>query len=86
MLNFLGALPAIWTIDKFGRRWLLLFTFPLMSVFLFMTGWSFMIPEGTTRIAIVALGIYLFCLAYSPGAGPVPFTYSAEVRKLPFCI
>ncbi|KAM0176811.1 hypothetical protein ACHAPF_004668 [Botrytis cinerea] len=82
MLNFLGALPAIWTIDKFGRRWLLLFTFPLMSVFLFMTGWSFMIPEGTTRIAIVALGIYLFCLAYSPGAGPVPFTYSAEAYPL----
>ncbi|KAF7947046.1 uncharacterized protein EAE97_004295 [Botrytis byssoidea] len=82
MLNFLEALPAIWTIDKFGRRWLLLFTFPLMSIFLFMTGWSFLIPEGTTRIAIVALGIYLFCLAYSPGAGPVPFTYSAEAYPL----
>ncbi|TGO55176.1 hypothetical protein BOTNAR_0250g00120 [Botryotinia narcissicola] len=79
MLNFFGALPAIWTIDKFGRRWLLLFTFPLMSIFLFMTGWSFLIPEGTTRIAIVALGIYLFCLAYSPGAGPA---YPLHVRSL----
>ncbi|KAF7874310.1 hypothetical protein EAF04_002982 [Stromatinia cepivora] len=81
-LNFFGAIPAITTIDKFGRRWLLLFTFPLMSAFLFLTGWSFLIPEGTTRIAIVALGIYLFCLAYSPGAGPVPFTYSAEAYPL----
>ncbi|CEH17877.1 Predicted transporter (major facilitator superfamily) [Ceraceosorus bombacis] len=30
------------------------------------------------RIGGVAVGIYLHCLAYSPTAGPVPFTYSAE--------
>ncbi|EDN91583.1 hypothetical protein SS1G_00986 [Sclerotinia sclerotiorum 1980 UF-70] len=81
-LNFFGAIPATTTIDKFGRRWLLLLTFPLMSVFLFLTGWSFLIPEGTARIAVVAIGIYLFCIAYSPGAGPVPFTYSAEAYPL----
>lgn len=63
-LNFLGAIPAIKTIDKYGRRWLLLFTFPFMSAFLFLTGWSFSIPEGNARIAVVAVGIYLFCLAY----------------------
>jgi len=40
------------------------------------------IPEGKGRIAIVALGVYLFDCVYSPGEGPVPFTYSAEAFPL----
>ncbi|EEB88160.1 hypothetical protein MPER_14158, partial [Moniliophthora perniciosa FA553] len=35
-----------------------------------------------SRIAVVALGIYLFAMSYSPGEGPVPFTYSAEAFPL----
>ena len=34
------------------------------------------------RTACVALGMYLFGIAYSPGEGPVPFTYSAEAYPL----
>lgn len=30
----------------------------------------------------IALGIYLFGMVYSPGEGPVPFTYSAEAYPL----
>ena len=82
MLNWLFAFPAVYTIDTFGRRNLLLTTFPLMAVFLLMTGFAFWIPEGTGRLAVVALGIYLFAMAYSPGEGPVPFTYSAEAYPL----
>ncbi|KAI0075386.1 hypothetical protein K474DRAFT_1664337 [Panus rudis PR-1116 ss-1] len=82
MLNWLFALPAVYTIDTFGRRNLLLTTFPLMSVFLLMTGFAFWIPAETGRLAVVALGIYLFAIAYSPGEGPVPFTYSAEAYPL----
>ncbi|KAH9170952.1 hypothetical protein EDB89DRAFT_2071406 [Lactarius sanguifluus] len=81
-LNFVMAFPAVYTIDTFGRRNLLLVTFPLMSVFLLMTGFAFWIPEGTGRLAVVALGIYLFGCVYSPGEGPVPFTYSAEAFPL----
>ncbi|KAI0445585.1 sugar transporter-domain-containing protein [Xylaria telfairii] len=81
-VNFLFAIPAFYTIDTFGRRKLLLTTFPLMSLFLFYTGFSFYIPKGTARVANVALGIYLFGVVYSPGEGPVPFTYSAEAYPL----
>ncbi|KAI1754741.1 hypothetical protein F4782DRAFT_491366 [Xylaria castorea] len=81
-INFLFAIPAFYTIDTFGRRNLLLTTFPLMSLSLFYTGFSFYIPEGKARIANVALGIYLFGIVYSPGEGPVPFTYSAEAYPL----
>jgi len=85
IINFLFAIPAIYTIDTFGRRNLLLTTFPLMSLFLFFTGFSFLIPDDThhtARIACIALGIYLFGIVYSPGEGPVPFTYSAEAYPL----
>ncbi|KAI1791312.1 MFS sugar transporter [Ganoderma leucocontextum] len=84
MLNWVFALPAVYTIDTFGRRNLLLVTFPLMSIFLLMTGFAFFIPEEerSARIAVVSLGIYLFTMAYSPGEGPVPFTYSAEAFPL----
>jgi len=84
IINWLFALPAVYTIDTFGRRNLLLTTFPLMSFFLFFTGSSFYIPEdrGKARLGCVALGIYLFMVVYSPGEGPVPFTYSAEAYPL----
>ena len=46
-------------------------------------GFDSWIPEDNkARIGIVALGIYLFGCAYSPGEGPVPFTYSAEAYPL----
>ncbi|KAK9378816.1 uncharacterized protein V2V93DRAFT_328391 [Kockiozyma suomiensis] len=82
IINFLFAIPAIYTIDTFGRRFLLLVTFPLMALFLLFTGFSFYIPSGNARIGCVALGIYLFGIVYSPGEGPVPFTYSAEAFPL----
>lgn len=83
IINFLFAIPAIYTIDTFGRRNLLLTTFPLMALFLFFTGFSFWIPEDSkARIGCIALGIYLFGMVYSPGEGPVPFTYSAEAYPL----
>lgn len=88
--NWIFALPAVYTIDTFGRRNLLLTTFPLMCIFLLFTGFSFWIPDQTARTGCVATGIYLFMIVYSPGEGPVPFTYSAEAfvsyRTLCFAI
>lgn len=41
-----------------------------MSIFLFWTGFSFWIPEGSdARIGMVAVGVYLHCIAYSPTSG-----------------
>jgi hypothetical protein len=79
----------VYTIDTFGRRNLLLTTFPLMSIFLLFTGFSFYIPmetHETARVACVATGIYLYMIVYSPGEGPVPFTYSAEAFVSPHSI
>ncbi|KAL8818719.1 MAG: hypothetical protein Q9223_002714 [Gallowayella weberi] len=82
LINWVFAIPAIYTIDTFGRRNLLLTTYPFLSLFLFFTGFSFSIPADGPRLACIALGIYLFGIVYSPGQGPVPFTYSAEAYPL----
>ncbi|KAG5950808.1 hypothetical protein E4U53_004373 [Claviceps sorghi] len=86
LINFLFAWPAIWTIDTFGRRALLLFTFPNMFWTLLVAGLCYLIDDGiehsTARIATVATFTYLFAAFYSPGEGPVPFMYSAEVFPL----
>ncbi|OAQ67318.1 sugar porter (SP) family MFS transporter [Pochonia chlamydosporia 170] len=78
ILNFFFAIPALFTIDRWGRRNLLLFTFPFLSLTLLWTGMSFFITSKIPRVAMVTTGMYLFEIFYSPGEGPVPFTYSAE--------
>ncbi|KAF4125388.1 Sugar (and other) transporter [Geosmithia morbida] len=80
--NFVGAIPALYTIDRFGRRSLLLSTFPVLAISLFWTGASFYIVDQDARLASICTGIYVFMLFYSPGMGPVPFTYSAEAFSL----
>ncbi|KAI1850572.1 hypothetical protein JX265_004282 [Neoarthrinium moseri] len=83
LTNFLFAFPAFWTIDTFGRRSLLLFTFPQMTWTLLAAGLCTLLDrESTARTALVALFVFLFAAFYSPGEGPVPFTYSAEVYPL----
>ncbi|KAF7548561.1 hypothetical protein G7046_g8633 [Stylonectria norvegica] len=83
LVNFVFAWPAIWTIDTFGRRSLLLFTFPQMTWTLLAAGLCTLIPgEQGARLGMVALFIYLFAAFYSPGEGPVPFTYCAEIFPL----
>ncbi|OJJ48879.1 hypothetical protein ASPZODRAFT_149862 [Penicilliopsis zonata CBS 506.65] len=84
LVNFLFAWPAVWTIDTFGRRGLLLFTFPNMCWSLLAAGFCFWIPSSNKEghLGGIAFFVYVFCAFYSPGEGPVPFTYSAEVFPL----
>lgn len=81
-INWLFAIPAIHTIDRYGRRTLLLIGFPLMAFWLAFTGAVFYLPEGQGKLAAIAIGIYFFAISYSPSEGPVPFTYSAECFPL----
>ncbi|GAB7361778.1 hypothetical protein MBLNU230_g1822t1 [Neophaeotheca triangularis] len=46
VVNWLFAIPAIYTIDTFGRRNLLLVGFPLMAICLLWCGFSFFIDNG----------------------------------------
>ena len=83
-LNFIFAFPAIWTMDTLGRRVLLLSTLPFMAITMGIAGISFSVPDstGNIRLWILTSMIYIFCILYSPGMGPVPAAYSAEVFPL----
>lgn len=77
------AWPAVRTIDTFGRRALLLVTFPNMAWSLLGCAFCFKIPtKSPAHLPVLALFVYLFAAFYSPGEGPVPFTYSAEAFPL----
>ncbi|GAA5934240.1 sugar porter family MFS transporter [Sporobolomyces koalae] len=82
LLNWVFALPAFLTIDSFGRRSLLLFTFPFLSFFLFIAGSGFYIKSPHGELGMVTTGVYLFTCFYSSGMGPIPFAYSAEAYPL----
>lgn len=72
LVNFLFAFPAIWTIDTFGRRNLLLFTFPNMAWCLVAGGCCFLLPEeSAARLPLIAFFVYLFTAFYSPGIYPL---------------
>jgi hypothetical protein len=65
-VNFTFALPAVFTIDTFGRRSLLLATFPNMAWTLLAAGMMFFIDESkkVLRTGLIAFFIYLFAAFY----------------------
>lgn len=65
---FVFALPAVYTMDTFGRRNLMLLTFPNMAICLLAAGLSFLLPDSSSaRVPLIALFIYLFTALYGPG-------------------
>ncbi|KAH7081556.1 hypothetical protein BKA63DRAFT_462749 [Paraphoma chrysanthemicola] len=80
---FIFAFPALYTIDTWGRRTLLIATFPFMFLTLLGAGLSFFIPESSSaHLGMIAVFIFVFVAFYSPGEGPCAFVYSAEVFPL----
>ena len=61
IINFIFAWPAIWTIDTFGRRTLLLFTFPNMCWTLLAAGLCYYIPkDSSAHLGMIATFIYIY--------------------------
>ncbi|MCJ1295853.1 hypothetical protein MMC34_007417 [Xylographa carneopallida] len=82
VLNFLFAWPAVRYIDPYGRRSLLLLTFPFMAITLLIAACCFLVAAPAAHLGLTTTFIFLFAAIYSPGEGPVPFTYSAEAFPL----
>jgi MFS family permease len=89
LANFLFTIPAYRFIDRRGRRVLLLislggmfFTLLAISGFFRITGSDK--ADQAREGLITAFTIVVFTLFYGIGAGPVPFTFSAEVFPLAF--
>lgn len=83
LVTLIFALPAVYTMDVFGRRNLLLFTFPNMAWCLLAAGFCFLIPDASSaRVPLIAFFIYLFSALYGPGIGPIPSIYFSEAFPL----
>ncbi|KAH8899129.1 MFS general substrate transporter [Thozetella sp. PMI_491] len=85
-INFGCGLFAMRSIDVIGRRRWLLFTLPLMSLFLLIAALVLVPNEPTPGhqpahiepfIAFI-MRCAVFAAAYSPGLGPIPFTLASE--------
>ena len=82
-VNFAFAWPAVKRIDTWGRRALLLMTFPSMFWTLLAAGRCVRQSEANSvYLDLTIFFIFLFCFFYSPGEGNIAFTYSAEVFPL----
>lgn len=85
LANFLCTLPAFRLIDRFSRRQLLLASLGGILLCLLAIGGFYKIDDVTTRVGPVAtFTIVLFNVAYGVGAGPIPFTFSAEAFPLSY--
>lgn len=83
VVMFVFAFPAVYMMDTFGRRNLLLTTFPNMAWCLLAAGFCFLIDESNpARVPLIALFIYLFTAMYGPGMGPLPSIYFSEAFPL----
>jgi MFS family permease len=83
----LGTIVTIFTIDRFGRKVLLIISSSFVSVSLLSVGLFFQLQETCppacdlaerlSWVPLVALG--LFILAFSVGLGPVPWVLNVEL-------
>ncbi|OAL55009.1 MFS general substrate transporter [Pyrenochaeta sp. DS3sAY3a] len=82
LANFLFTFPIYSLIDRRGRRFLLLSSYPGMIFSMLGASLSYNIKDETNRLGVVVLFMFLFVFFYSWGQGPVPFAYSSEVFPL----
>ncbi|KAL4968779.1 major facilitator superfamily domain-containing protein [Aspergillus stella-maris] len=88
LANFLFTIPAYWFIDGYyhrGRRLLLLVSLGGIFFTLISIGSFYFLDDGSPKVGLVAtFTIVIYLAFYGIGAGPVPFTFSAEVFPLAF--
>ncbi|GJQ15479.1 hypothetical protein GpartN1_g7270.t1 [Galdieria partita] len=79
--NAVFTLPVYWIIDKYGRRSLQLWTFPIMCAMQVLALFSY---YGTkwVNFGLFMVAVFIFIAAYSPANGPVPWVYCPEIFPL----
>jgi MFS family permease len=80
-LQVMSSLTSSMLVDKAGRRVLLLASYLSMSISLAVLGWYFLkkdeLDHSISWIPVTCLSIHV--IAYSIGAGPVPFIVMSEI-------
>lgn len=86
LVMFVFAFPAVYMMDTFGRRNLLMITFPNMAWCLLAAGLCFLIDDGVAaRVPLIAFFIYLFTAMYGPGRSKRAVETSVPSKALQSC-
>jgi MFS family permease len=75
LVNFLSTFPAYYYIDKRGRRFLLLTSYPIMFLCMLLTSLTFNVQAHGVRWLAIIFMIAFIC-SYSFGQGPGMGTYT----------
>ena len=78
LVNFVFAWPAIWTIDTFGRRTLLLFTFPNVSSYHFLNVVPTILIKLCIDVLVTSCCRFLFLYSWHRECSPwrnLPFRF-----------
>lgn len=79
---FLATFFSSQCIDRYGRRRMLLSTFPLLSGCLFWLDGSLYISDDNSRLGSGLTAMYMFVIFFGLGIGPISWIYNAEVYPL----
>eukprot|EP00871_Galdieria_phlegrea_P005284 jgi/Galph1/5757/GphlegSOOS_G4381.1 len=76
---FLSTIPAIYFMDRLGRRPVLLTLLPGVSVGLFIVGFSFLANNLKTQEAVYITGIVIYMFFWGSCLGPTPWVVASEI-------
>jgi len=77
--GFLSTIPAIYLMDRLGRRTLLLTLIPGVFIGLLIIGFSFLASNLHTREGVYIWGVVIYYLFWGSCLGPTPWVVGSEV-------
>ncbi|GJD09599.1 Inositol transporter 1 [Galdieria sulphuraria] len=77
--GFLSTIPAIYLMDRLGRRPLLLSLIAGVIIGLFIVGFSFLATDIHTRQGIYIWGVVIYYLFWGSCLGPTPWVVASEI-------
>eukprot|EP00835_Amoeboradix_gromovi_P002576 NODE_149_length_17312_cov_0.399349.p3 type:complete len:448 gc:universal NODE_149_length_17312_cov_0.399349:6242-7585(+) len=82
VLNVVGTIPALFLVDRLGRKSLLLAGSAGCTIGMFITAISMLLPTPFPIVAVI--GIFIFIINFAYAIGPLPWVICAEI--FPSCI
>ncbi|GAA5938342.1 uncharacterized protein JCM15063_000707 [Sporobolomyces koalae] len=77
VVNLVMTFPAVYLVDKLGRKTLLLVSLATMSLSSLVLGYSI----NHDRLFVASVGIMAFVVSFAMGLGPIPFVLLGELPK-----